>query len=265
MANNYYQATVSPDLPANLFSAEEIHSLESACGLTADRVGEDVYFFAEECFCAQGEDADGFGVDCPTFLQGKLRQLNPAAYPRIVIHGASTCSKMRPDEFGGFAIVITRDDIRSTSTWEWLAQALHEDRPRAAHRVQARSDVLPAAEAGTIRIEVAGGVVQDVSNVPPGWVYEIIDHDNLESKSETVASAASNIPGRFEIEHNPQENPDRVYVLVDGEFDVAIIRTGEGVVVDIYPKDGVEPIASTYAFNSHAHEPGDDAAPCDEA
>jgi hypothetical protein len=62
-------------------------------------------------------------------------------------------------------------------------------------------------------------------------------------------------PARFEIEHDPQENPDRAYVLVDGKFDVAIIRTDEGVVVDVYPKDGFETIATTYAFNSEVeHE-----------
>jgi hypothetical protein len=29
----------------------------------------------------------------------------------------------------------------------------------------------------TIAIEVRGGVVQDVENLPPGWGYEVIDHD----------------------------------------------------------------------------------------
>lgn len=56
-------------------------------------------------------------------------------------------------------------------------------------------------------------------------------------------------PSRFEIEHDPLENPDRVYVLVDGTFDVAITRTDEGVVVDVYPKDGFEAIATAYAFD----------------
>jgi hypothetical protein len=36
---------------------------------------------------------------------------------------------------------------------------------------------------------------------------------------------------------------------------MAIIRTDEGVVVDVYPKDGSEPIASTYAFDSDAEAP----------
>jgi hypothetical protein len=36
-------------------------------------------------------------------------------------------------------------------------------------------------QAGTIRIEVWDGVVQNVSNVPPGWDYEIVDYDHLTS------------------------------------------------------------------------------------
>ena len=120
MANNYYQATVSPDLPAALFTEKELRALEIACGLTCERYGEELYFYAEERFCELGEDDDGFGVDCRALLQEKLRQLDPAAYPCISIQGAATCSKMRPDEFGGFAYLITRHDIRSISTWEWL-------------------------------------------------------------------------------------------------------------------------------------------------
>jgi len=33
---------------------------------------------------------------------------------------------------------------------------------------------------------------------------------------------------RFEIEHDPEDHPERVYVLVDGIFDVALRRTPEG-------------------------------------
>ena len=61
-------------------------------------------------------------------------------------------------------------------------------------------------------------------------------------------------PLRFEIEHDPAENSDRVYVMVDGKFDVAIIRTDEGVVVDVYPKDGFETVATTYALDSDVEQ-----------
>jgi hypothetical protein len=60
-------------------------------------------------------------------------------------------------------------------------------------------------------------------------------------------------PARFEIEHDPAENSDRMNVPVDGKFDVAIIRTDEGVVVDVYPKDGFETVATTYVFDSDVY------------
>ena len=41
-----------------------------------------------------------------------------------------------------------------------------------------------------------------------------------------------------------------IYVMVDDKFDVRIVRTDEGLVVDIYPWDGNEAVASTYAFDS---------------
>lgn len=37
------------------------------------------------------------------------------------------------------------------------------------------------ASARTIIIEVRGGLVQEVSNVPPGYDYDIIDYDDLEA------------------------------------------------------------------------------------
>ena len=126
MANNYSQATVSPNLPAALFDEDELRSLRIACGMSSDRIGDDLYFFAEDYFCEQGEDGDGFGVDCLALLQEKLRQLDADTYPHISIQGATTCSKMRPDEFGGFVHLITRDDVRSMSTWQWLHEQTHQ-------------------------------------------------------------------------------------------------------------------------------------------
>ena len=98
--------------------------------------------------------------------------------------------------------------------------------------------------------------------------------DNCLREATTVAqSRAAGLPpapapvraARFEIENEPEENPDRVYVLVDGLFDVKIVRTDEGIVVDVYPKEGIEPIASTYAFDSDAEgDPDESIAPATE-
>jgi hypothetical protein len=40
----------------------------------------------------------------------------------------------------------------------------------------------------------------------------------------------------FEYSRYEQDQPDRAFVLVDGKFDIAIIRTPEGIVIDVYPK-----------------------------
>ncbi len=135
MANNYYQATVSPELPATLFHEEELRSLEIACGLACDRDGDNLYFFAEESFGEEGEDEDDQRVDCLILMQEKLRQLDSVAYPHIIIHGAASCSKMQPDEFGGFAHIITRDAVRSISTWQWLHEQTHQTDGSAAAQV----------------------------------------------------------------------------------------------------------------------------------
>ena len=36
----------------------------------------------------------------------------------------------------------------------------------------------------TITIEIYGGCLTDVRNLPKGWNYELIDHDNLEAEEE---------------------------------------------------------------------------------
>ncbi len=54
--------------------------------------------------------------------------------------------------------------------------------------------------------------------------------------------AKSTPPSRFEVENDPLENPDRAFLLVDGLYDVAIIRTPEGIVIDVYPKGWIDPI-----------------------
>lgn len=79
--------------------------------------------------------------------------------------------------------------------------------------------------------------------------------ENIETGGAVLARLAE--PSRFAIEHNPAQNSDRLYVLVDDKFGVAIIRTDEGVVVDVYPKNGFDTIASTYAFDSDAEESDD--------
>lgn len=48
---------------------------------------------------------------------------------------------------------------------------------------------------------------------------------------------------------------DRIYLKM-APFDVKLQRTGEGLVCDIYDADGVEALASCYAFNEDAEPSG---------
>jgi dethiobiotin synthetase len=120
MANNYTPATVTPYLPATLFTEKELESLASDCGLTHEQYDDKLYFYAEEYFSEIGQDEHGNPVNSVELLQAKLKQLDPAEYPHIVIEGAYTCSKMRQGEFGGFAYFITRQDIKSIFTAQWI-------------------------------------------------------------------------------------------------------------------------------------------------
>jgi len=120
MANNFCQATVSPYLPAQLFTESERETLSLACGLDSEVCGEQLYFYADTYFREFGEYEDDGEFDSTAFFQQKLRRLDPLEYPHIVIHGAATCNKLRADEFGGLAFFITRETIKSISTWKWL-------------------------------------------------------------------------------------------------------------------------------------------------
>lgn len=52
----------------------------------------------------------------------------------------------------------------------------------------------------------------------------------------------------FEIERSDDTN--RIYIAVDGKFDVVLIRTDEGLIVDVFPFQELHSVASTYAFDS---------------
>jgi hypothetical protein len=48
----------------------------------------------------------------------------------------------------------------------------------------------------------------------------------------------------FEFEHLAEDLPDRAFVEVDGKYSIAIMRTPEGLVIDVYPKDWDYPAAT---------------------
>jgi hypothetical protein len=63
---------------------------------------------------------------------------------------------------------------------------------------------------------------------------------------------------RFDFAYEPEENPDRAYVLVDGLYDVSIIRTLEGLIVDVYPGNGLDPLSTLTAWDDDLADQGSD-------
>ncbi len=41
-----------------------------------------------------------------------------------------------------------------------------------------------------IKIEVYGGCVTEVTGLPKGWEYEIVDHDHLEAEQEELQASS---------------------------------------------------------------------------
>jgi hypothetical protein len=65
----------------------------------------------------------------------------------------------------------------------------------------------------------------------------------------------------FHFEHRPADLPDRAFVEVDGTYNVAIIRTDEGLIVDVWPKDWDSPIATLGVCDNDMAEPQEHEQP----
>lgn len=83
-------------------------------GLAREKDGEEYYLFAEE----------SLGDMDLRFLQHVLDGLDSEKYPYITVEYAHTCSKMRPDGWGGGAWFITREGVEYVNTGSWLEKKI---------------------------------------------------------------------------------------------------------------------------------------------
>lgn len=51
----------------------------------------------------------------------------------------------------------------------------------------------------------------------------------------------------------PEDDADRAYVLVDDIFDISLLRTEEGLIIDVYEKEEFE-LLGTLALDNPAEE-----------
>ena len=131
MADNYAQGTFAPHIPASLIS-EEIEAIADALGVSIQPfsgTGDMVYLYNEDS-CTSGyiEAEDGSEKEVTDEdLYAALQDIIRSSEGRITWFSheqAYTCSRMRPDSFGGSAVFITADDIQYEETSSWLERRI---------------------------------------------------------------------------------------------------------------------------------------------
>jgi len=193
MANNYCQGTVAPFLPltqehkdlidwdpddsvldseGNWITDEE-HDPEDEARAELDRLAmklgmtEEYKFGGHLGYERHVRDPEvyylyceeGLGGETAVLLQYILQGLDKNI-EHIQVEGASTCSKLRPGEFGGWACHITRDDIKWYGTGQWL-----------------REQALTDADKLLLEKAVPGFWDDDPDFPSEDWRYEIANED----------------------------------------------------------------------------------------
>ncbi len=134
----YFFAEQSPSTMIFVARAE----LEAAIALSPD-VESAAHLYVTERLAAFEPDVaeidlDLTGTSWEFFLQDIVKRSKTLTYLSVV--AAFTCSKMRPDGFGGMAVFITADTIQGKSTNDLLEEFLAEH--------QAKRDGPAAAQPG---------------------------------------------------------------------------------------------------------------------
>jgi hypothetical protein len=128
MADNYCQAVFQPNIPKHLINDEQRRIIE-AFSITIEPDGDVLYLYAEDwCTDAHLTDENGTEKDLDEDdLFGCFQEIircSNGELKWISKEQAYTCSRMRPDGFGGGALFITADDVQYVSTSEWLEQQI---------------------------------------------------------------------------------------------------------------------------------------------
>ncbi len=165
MTDYYSQTVVRTGIPRTAMTGLEFDILCQIFGHEA--VGEDIYFFAEhglndiayvgaeaaklfaaadagiassladhvaELTAKLSEDDEQVEIDVTEFGYEAIFQdiVRRSALDFIEVEAAWTCTKMRPDGFGGAATLITATAIEGMSTSSWLDEAIARLEPGPA-------------------------------------------------------------------------------------------------------------------------------------
>lgn len=184
MADYMNQSVFQPSIPKHLINDEDRRIIE-AFSITFETDDEDkFYLYADEWCCngylnleePGGEEVELTEDDLFSRFQEIIRRSN-GELPWISKESAYTCSRMRPDGFGGGAVFITADDIQYSFTGQWLEERISETE---TGNIGPGTDDPPLAKP-IVGVILEGGLVQSiVSNAPeqiPDMDVIIFDYD----------------------------------------------------------------------------------------
>ena len=132
MTDYLSQSIFQPSIPSHLITDDDRRFFE-AFSISIDPDGDDkVYLYADD-WCTAGvlpgeepkDDIELSEDDLYDRFQEIIRRSN-GALPWILKESSYSCSRMRPDGYGGSAVFITVDDVQFCSTSTWLEQRKHE-------------------------------------------------------------------------------------------------------------------------------------------
>jgi hypothetical protein len=170
MADYYSQAVFQPLIPKQLINDEDRRIIEAFSITLEDDGGDKFYLYADEWCCSgyldseepEGEEIELSEDDLFNRFQEIIRRSN-GELPWISKESAYTCSRMRPDGFGGGAVFITADDIQYSFTGQWLEERISETETGDTGPIT--DDPPPSKPIFGVILE--GGLVQSiVSNAP---------------------------------------------------------------------------------------------------
>ena len=184
MADYMNQSVFQPSIPKHLINDEDRRIIE-AFSITFEADGEDKFYLYAEEWCCNGflnsDEPEGKEIELgEDELFARLQEIicrSNGELSWISKESAYTCSRMRPDGFGGGAVFITADDIQYSFTGQWLEERICEVESGDTGP-QTDDPPLPKPIVGVI---IEGGLVQCiVSNAPeliPDMDVIILDYD----------------------------------------------------------------------------------------
>jgi hypothetical protein len=117
MSYSCLQATVQPEILSAFIKEEELEVLKRhfSCEEHSAHDGSvRYYFYSEEYSVDEEEEDEMIGI-----FRNVIKRSN-GTLNYVYIHGASYCTKMYADAFGGSLIFIKPKSVRRISTWDTI-------------------------------------------------------------------------------------------------------------------------------------------------